>query len=158
HRRGRRGADFEHGDANDSESQQHLEVERVVARDPDVPIAILSKNDESPCGLRMVGQEIGFLPDLWRPRVHRIGWGAMVWVVLIEMSVKHVVAVGIVLQHNAAALGADLDAFDPWNGAQRFLVFFQTLGISLRRRNLHPDPAWNLMRDLEPGFLLALRR
>src|SRR6516165_11276934 len=59
YRRGRGGADFEHGDSDDPERQDYLQVDRVVRGDPDLAVTVLEEIHDRAGALRMAGQELG---------------------------------------------------------------------------------------------------
>ena len=63
YRRGRGGADFEHGDSDDPERQDYLQVDRVVRGDPDLAVTVLEEIHDRAGALRMAGQELGLFLD-----------------------------------------------------------------------------------------------
>ena len=70
-------------------------------------------------------------------------------IVLVERAVEFVVAVGVIVQHDAAGGWVDRDLFDARNDAEHFADLLEEFRIALAGRDFHAYPPRHLMGDLE---------
>ena len=96
--------------------------------------------------LRLFLDLIGEGVDLGRRRM-RSALGAVN--MAAQSAMKLVVALGVVVQHDAAGRLIDGDAFNSGNLAEHVRDLPQQVGIAFGGRNLHSHPAGDLMRNLE---------
>jgi hypothetical protein len=66
-----------------------------------------------------------------------------------QLVMKFVMTVRVILQHDAASGGIDGDLLDPRDLAEPLADLSQHLDIAFGRRDFHPNPPRNLMRDMQ---------
>jgi hypothetical protein len=75
--------------------------------------------------------------------------GTMSCIMLVERAVEFVVAVGVIVQDDAAGGRVDCDLFDARNGAEHFADLLEEFRIALAGRDFHAHAPRHLMGDLE---------